>query len=55
MIVLTPITNTSSLFSPCVEHGTNNHEARRDRTLAHSEDETNNKESNKVLASRMAT
>jgi hypothetical protein len=53
--VLTPITNTNRLFSPCVKHGTNNHKPRRDGTFTNSEDETTSKETGKVLASRMAT
>jgi hypothetical protein len=55
VIALTPITNTRSLLSPRVKHRTDNHEARSDRTFAHSEDETDDEETRKVLASGMAT
>ncbi len=53
--VLTPITDTSRLFSPCVKHGTDNHKAGSDGTFTNSEDETTSKETGKGLASRMAT
>jgi len=53
IIALTPITNTSSLLSSRVKHGTDNHEARSDRTFTHSEDETDGEETSKVLASGM--
>ena len=53
--VLTPITNTNGLFSPCVKHGTNDHKPRRDGTFTDSEDEATSKETGKALASRMAT
>jgi hypothetical protein len=53
--ILTPITNTDRLFSPCVKHGTNNHKARCDGTFTNSEDEATRKETGKVLASRMTT
>jgi len=53
--VLTPITNTNRLFTPCVKHGTDNHKPRRDGTFTDSEDETTSKETGKILASRMAT
>jgi hypothetical protein len=53
--VLTPITNANRLFSPCVKHGTDNHEPRRDGAFANSEDETTSKETGKVLASCMTT
>jgi hypothetical protein len=35
-VALTPITNTSSVLSSRVEHGTDNHEACSDRTFTHS-------------------
>jgi hypothetical protein len=52
---LTPITNTNSVLFPRVKHQTDNHEARRDGTFAHAEDETDNEETGEVLASGMAT
>jgi hypothetical protein len=54
-MTLTPITNTSCVFSPGVKHGTDNHKARRDGTFTDPENETNYEETGKVLASRMAT
>ena len=54
IIRLTPITNTSSLLCSRVKHGTDDHEARRDRTFTHSEDKTDGEETRKVLASGMA-
>jgi hypothetical protein len=53
--VLTPIPNTSRLLSPRVKHGTDNQKARRNGPFAHSENETNDEETGKILASRMAT
>jgi hypothetical protein len=52
-ITLTPITNTSSLLPSRVKHGTDNHEARSDRTFTSSEDETDGEETCEVLASGM--
>jgi hypothetical protein len=52
---LTPITNTNSVLFPCVKHQTDNHEARRDGTFTHAEDETDNEETGEVLASGMTT
>ena len=53
--VLTPITNTSRELSPRIKHGTDNHKSRRDGTFTNSENETNDKETGKVFASRMTT
>jgi hypothetical protein len=53
--VLTPITNTSRVLSPSIEHRTDNHKARRDRTFTDSKDETNGEKTGKAFASRMAT
>lgn len=52
--MLTPITNTNGLLISGVKHGTDNHEARRDGTFTHSEDEAHGEETGKVLASCMA-
>jgi hypothetical protein len=52
---LTPITNTGSVLSSRVKHQTDDHEARRDRTFTHAEDETDDKETGEVLASGMTT
>ena len=52
--VLTPISNASSLLCPRVKHGTDDHKARSDGALTHPEDETNDEETGKVLASGMA-
>ncbi len=55
IIALTPITDTGRLLSPRIKHGTDNQKARRDRPFTHPKDETNDEETGKVLASRMAT
>ena len=43
------------MFSPRVKHGADNHISRRDGTFTDSENETNDEEAGKILASRMAT
>jgi hypothetical protein len=43
------------MLSSCVEHGTDDHEARRDGTFTDSEDEADGKETSEVLASSMTT
>jgi hypothetical protein len=53
--VLTPINNSSRVLSPRIKHGTDNHKSGRDGTFTDSENETNGKETCKVLASRVAT
>ena len=53
--VLTPITNTSRVLSPSIEHRTDNHKARRDRTFTDPENEADGEETGKVFASRMTT
>jgi hypothetical protein len=55
IVSLTPITNTNSVLSPSIKHRTDDHKARRDGAFAHSEDETDGKETSEVLASGMAT
>jgi hypothetical protein len=52
---LTPITNTGRVFSSSIKHQTDDHEARRDGTFTHAEDETDGEETSEVLASGMAT
>jgi hypothetical protein len=51
--LLTPIANTGSVFSPCVKHRADNHEARCDGPLTHTKNESNSKETSEVLASGM--
>ena len=51
--LLTPITNTSSVFSPCVKHRVDNHEPRCDGPLTHTKNESNSEETSEVLASGM--
>jgi hypothetical protein len=53
IVLLTPIANTSSMFSPCVKHRADNHETCCDRPLTHTKDESNNEETGEVLASGM--
>jgi hypothetical protein len=53
--VLTTITNTSRVLCPGVKHGSDDQKARHEGTFTYSEKESNNKETGKVLASRMAT
>ena len=53
--ILTTITNTSRVLSPGVKHGSDDQKARHEGTFTYSEKESNNKETGKVLASRMAT
>ena len=43
------------MLSSRVKHGTDNHEARSDRTFTHSKDETDGEETSKALASGMTT
>ena len=51
--LLTPITNTSSVFSPSVKHRAGNHETRCHRPLTHSKNESGSEETSEVLASGM--
>ena len=51
--LLTPITNTSSVLSPCVKHRTDNHETRCDGPLTHTKNESDSEETGEILASCM--
>jgi predicted RecA/RadA family phage recombinase len=42
------------MLSPSIKHGTDNHEASRDGTFTYPKNETDNEETGKVLASRVA-
>ena len=41
------------MFSPCVKHRADNHEARSNGALTHTKDQSNNEEAGEVLAGRM--
>lgn len=51
--LLTPISNAKGLFLAGVEHGADDHETRRYRTLAHAQDKANSEEAAEALASSM--
>ncbi len=53
--IRTPVSDSQRLFCPGVEHGADDHEPRRDRPLAHAQNEPNREKTAEILASGVRT